>query len=72
MAIAGIESTIRWNNIADVNNLNSAAQIIPFVIGIGVMVRALKPFRWIWKSIGADEPDQADTQQQESHYLPHL
>jgi len=71
VAIAGIECTIRWNNIADVNNLKSTAQIVPFVIGVGVMVRALRPFRRIWESIGAYKPDKTVPERQECHNLPH-
>ena len=71
VAIVGIECTIRWNNIADVNNLKSTTQIIPFVIGVGVAIRALRPFRRVWESIGAYNPDKTVPKRWEYHNLPH-
>ena len=57
VTISAVESTIRWNDITGVNSLASSAQLIPFVIGVGVTIRAVTYARWIWKSIGADEPE---------------
>jgi len=72
VAIAAIERTISWNNISDVNNLTSAAQLIPFVIGVCVCIRAIRPFRRFWESIGAEEEgeDQSALTEQEAILLP--
>ncbi|KAF2650625.1 hypothetical protein K491DRAFT_666939 [Lophiostoma macrostomum CBS 122681] len=39
VVVLGVELTIGWNNIEEVNSLNSAGQTIPFVIGVVALVR---------------------------------
>lgn len=39
--LAATELTILWNGIEGVNNLSSAGQTIPFVIGLGAVIRIL-------------------------------
>jgi hypothetical protein len=39
--IVAAELTIKWNTISGVNNLFSAGQLIPFVIGVGSLLRVL-------------------------------
>ena len=43
--VAATELTIKWNNIKGVNTLSSAGQMIPFVIGVGALVRILYLYR---------------------------
>ncbi|KAH7014239.1 uncharacterized protein B0I36DRAFT_389197 [Microdochium trichocladiopsis] len=35
------ELTIAWNRVTDVNELNSAGQLIPFIVGVGVLGRVV-------------------------------
>ena len=53
MVVLATELTIKWNGLRSVNSLSSAGQTIPFVIGIGSLVRVfyiyIKPMlkaRW--------------------------
>jgi hypothetical protein len=50
--IVAAELTIKWNTISGVNDLSSAGQLIPFVIGLGSLLRV---FYVRWKR--GDEPD---------------
>lgn len=43
--VVATELTIRWNRIANVNDVSSAGQLIPYVIGLGVVVRVLHVWR---------------------------
>ena len=44
LAIIAVELVISWNNIQGVNTILSTGQLIPFVIGIGGLVKIC--FRW--------------------------
>lgn len=48
IVVVATELTIKWNRITDVNTLSSAGQLIPFVIGLGVVVRVL----YVWRKPG--------------------
>jgi hypothetical protein len=37
--VLATELTIKWNSIRGVNSLSSAGQTIPFVVGLGALVR---------------------------------
>lgn len=39
IVVTGAELTIRWNDIEGVHSTSTAGQLIPLLIGIGVMVR---------------------------------
>lgn len=39
--IAATELTIEWNAIEDINDITSAGQTIPLVIGIGLIIRVV-------------------------------
>jgi hypothetical protein len=39
--ITATELTIRWNDIQDVDNVSSAGQLIPMIIGVGQVIRIL-------------------------------
>lgn len=41
VSVAGAEVTIRWNNIRGVNELSSASQLIPLVLGLGLLIYVL-------------------------------
>lgn len=43
--VVATELTIEWNHITAVNTISSAGQLIPFVIGLGVVVRVL----YVWR-----------------------
>jgi hypothetical protein len=45
IVIAAGELTIRWNNVSGVDNISSAGQLIPFVIGVGSVIRIIY-VRW--------------------------
>jgi hypothetical protein len=44
IVVVATELTIKWNHVTGVNTLSSAGQLIPFVIGLGVVVRVL----YVW------------------------
>lgn len=45
VVVVATELTIKWNHVNAVNSLSSAGQLIPFVIGLGVVVRVL----YVWR-----------------------
>lgn len=42
--VVATELTIKWNNVTGLNSLDSAGQLIPFVIGLGILVRVFYVF----------------------------
>jgi hypothetical protein len=50
--VVATELTIEWNHAQAVNTLSSAGQLIPFVIGLGVIVRVL----YVWLKSGPIDP----------------
>jgi hypothetical protein len=56
IVITAGELTIRWNNISGVDDVSSAGQLIPFVIGLGSLIRI---FYVRWKR-GPDEDIEGD------------
>ena len=55
VVIAAIEATISWNEIEGVNSLNSPAQWIPMLLGIGQIIRVLYKWAFIWEDDDDDE-----------------
>lgn len=44
VVVVATELTIQWNDITGLNSLDSAGQLIPFVIGSGILVRVIYVF----------------------------
>ena len=44
-ATTATKLTIRWNSTAGVNSLSSAGQLIPFIVGLSIVLRVLY-FYW--------------------------
>jgi len=57
------ELTIRWNQITDVRDVSSAGQLIPLVIGAGLIIRVIY-VGWFRK--GKAKEDAYDTDSDES------
>ncbi|KAH6632564.1 hypothetical protein F5144DRAFT_255266 [Chaetomium tenue] len=57
--IVSIETTISWNNIQGVNNIDSTGQLIPFIIGCVSASHALK--KVLLLALGKKYPDWANT-----------
>ncbi len=47
IVVAATELTIDWNGIKGVNEIASAGQTIPLIIGVGQIVRVLYAAMWI-------------------------
>ncbi|KAF2732962.1 hypothetical protein EJ04DRAFT_578030 [Polyplosphaeria fusca] len=60
-----VEVTIDWNEIENVNSLDSAGQTIPFIIGLGLVVRI---FYVYWFKYGGDDDDTDSYNSYRSHY----
>ena len=55
--VAAIEFSISWNDLGDVNSMKSAGQLIPFVVGIMILLRVIWKYQWQSDGeSGQDEP----------------
>jgi len=55
--IAAVELSIQWNNITDVNDATTTAQLIPIAISLGLAAHVL----WIFFVRGQDPEDDGES-----------
>ncbi len=64
--VAATEFTIQWNSIIGVGDLNSAGQLIPMLIGVGLVTRVV----YVGIIKGDDYDDSEDGSSSDSHDWP--
>jgi hypothetical protein len=68
IVVVATELTIQWNHISDINTLSSAGQLIPFVIGLGVVLRVL--YVWLTPGLHPSQPKPPLRLPTTPHHLP--
>lgn len=65
-SIAGIELTLKWNHVTDVNNLGSTGQLIPFIIGVASFPPAIWGAFENWEEVKEEESHEMNETKVES------